>query len=103
MKKLINRPEAVVEEMVEGLVAVYPGLARLPGRAVVVRADAAEVARPAGGADLRGRQRARAGARGVRRPGDAQRGGGRRRLHLAQRPTPCSPRSGPSPGRPGRS
>ena len=33
MKKLINRPEAVVEEMVEGLVAVYPGLARLPGRA----------------------------------------------------------------------
>src|SRR3954454_11219486 len=42
MKKLINRPEAVVEEMVEGLVAAYPGLARLPGQAVVVRADAAE-------------------------------------------------------------
>src|SRR5262249_56341566 len=42
MKKLINRPEALVEEMVEGLVAVYPGLARLPGRAVIVRADAAE-------------------------------------------------------------
>ena len=25
MKKLINRPEAVVEEMIEGMVAVYPG------------------------------------------------------------------------------
>jgi len=43
MKKLINRPAAVVEEMVRGLVAVYPGLARLPGRAVLVRANAAEV------------------------------------------------------------
>jgi len=31
MKKLINRPEAVVEEMVEGLVAVYPGLRRVEG------------------------------------------------------------------------
>ena len=30
MKKLINRPEAVVEEMVEGLVAVYPGLRAPP-------------------------------------------------------------------------
>ena len=40
MKKLINRPEDVVAEMIEGLVAVYPGLARLPGRQVVVRADA---------------------------------------------------------------
>ena len=43
MKKLINRPEAVVEEMIEGLVAVYPGLERLPGQAVVVRSDAVEV------------------------------------------------------------
>ncbi len=43
MKKLINRPGAVVEEMIAGLVAVYPGLARLPGRSVVVRADAVEV------------------------------------------------------------
>ena len=40
MKKLINRPEAVVEEMVDGLVAAYPGLARLPDQTVVVRADA---------------------------------------------------------------
>ncbi len=43
MKKLINRPEAVVEEMIEGMVAVYPGLERLPGQAVVVRSDAVEV------------------------------------------------------------
>jgi dihydroxyacetone kinase len=39
MKKLINRPEAVVEEMVEGLAAAYPGLRRLPGHTVLVRAD----------------------------------------------------------------
>jgi dihydroxyacetone kinase len=39
MKKLINRPEAVVEEMVEGLAAVYPGLRRLPDHTVLVRAD----------------------------------------------------------------
>ncbi|WP_026012158.1 dihydroxyacetone kinase subunit DhaK, partial [Singulisphaera acidiphila] len=42
MKKLINRPEVAVEEMVEGLVATYPGLVRLPGQAVVVRSDARE-------------------------------------------------------------
>ena len=29
MKKLINHPTAVVEEMVEGLAAVFPGLRRL--------------------------------------------------------------------------
>src|SRR4030088_905913 len=39
MKKLINRPERVVEEMVEGLVAVYPGLRRLPGQTVLVRSE----------------------------------------------------------------
>jgi dihydroxyacetone kinase len=39
MKKLINRPEAVVEEMVEGLAAAYPGLRRLPGQTVLVRAE----------------------------------------------------------------
>jgi dihydroxyacetone kinase len=39
MKKLINRPEAVVAEMVEGLAAAYPGLRRLPGHTVLVRAD----------------------------------------------------------------
>jgi dihydroxyacetone kinase len=43
MKKLINRPEAVVEEMIEGLVAVHPGLERVPGHTVVVRSDAAEL------------------------------------------------------------
>src|SRR5262245_16615732 len=39
MKKLINRPAAVVEEMVEGLVAVFPGLRRLTGQTVLVRAE----------------------------------------------------------------
>ncbi len=43
MKMLINRPEAVVEEMVEGLVLLHPGLRRLPGRTVIVRADAEAV------------------------------------------------------------
>src|SRR5262249_22821497 len=41
MKKLINRPGSVVEEMVEGLVAAYPGLCRLPGQTVLVRSDLA--------------------------------------------------------------
>jgi len=40
MKKLINRPQDVVREMAEGLVAVYPGLKLLPGRTVLVRNDA---------------------------------------------------------------
>ena len=43
MKMLINRPEAVVEEMAEGLVLLHPGLRRLPGRTVLVRADAEAV------------------------------------------------------------
>jgi dihydroxyacetone kinase len=43
MKKLINRPEMVVEEMIEGIVAVHPSLERLPGLTVVIRSDAVEV------------------------------------------------------------
>jgi triose/dihydroxyacetone kinase / FAD-AMP lyase (cyclizing) len=43
MKMLINRPEAVVEEMVEGLVLLHPGLRRLPGQTVIFRADAEAV------------------------------------------------------------
>ncbi len=39
MKKLINDPNRVVEEMIEGLVAIYPGLARLDGYQVLLRAD----------------------------------------------------------------
>ncbi|MGC2660197.1 MAG: dihydroxyacetone kinase subunit DhaL [Bryobacteraceae bacterium] len=39
MKKLINDPNHVVEEMIEGLVAIYPGLARLDQFNVIVRAD----------------------------------------------------------------
>jgi dihydroxyacetone kinase len=40
MKKFINRPEDVVEEMLQGMVMLHPGLARLPGHKVIVRADA---------------------------------------------------------------
>lgn len=40
MKKLINRPEAVVNEALEGLVAAHPGMLRLVEPGVIVRADA---------------------------------------------------------------
>ncbi len=43
MKMLINRPETVVEEMIEGLVLLHPGLRRVPGQTVLVRADAEAV------------------------------------------------------------
>lgn len=39
MKKLINRAGDVVNEMVEGLVALHPGLSRLSDYNVVVRSD----------------------------------------------------------------
>jgi triose/dihydroxyacetone kinase / FAD-AMP lyase (cyclizing) len=42
MKKLINRPEDVVEEMVLGLAVLQPGSARLPGHKALIRADAAQ-------------------------------------------------------------
>ena len=40
MKKLINRPENVLPEMVEGFLALYPAVARLSHHNVVVRSDA---------------------------------------------------------------
>src|SRR5215469_5906882 len=40
MKKFINRPEDVVEEMLQGLVVLHPGSARLSGHKVIVRAVA---------------------------------------------------------------
>jgi dihydroxyacetone kinase len=40
MKKFINRPEDVVEEMLQGLVVLHPGSVRLPGYKVLVRSDA---------------------------------------------------------------
>src|SRR5690348_4050609 len=43
MKKLINRTEAVITEMVEGLIAMYPNLALLSQHSVVIRADADRV------------------------------------------------------------
>ena len=39
MKKLINKPANVVREMLEGIVALDPGLALLDGDNVVIRAD----------------------------------------------------------------
>ncbi len=39
MKKLINRPVDVVDEMIEGLAIAYPGLQRLPGHSILVRSD----------------------------------------------------------------
>jgi dihydroxyacetone kinase len=44
MKKFINRPEDVVDEMLRGVVVLHPGSARLAGYKVIVRADA-EMAR----------------------------------------------------------
>ena len=43
MKKFINRPEDVVEEMLQGFSVLYPGSRRLPGHQVMVRADAEQV------------------------------------------------------------
>jgi triose/dihydroxyacetone kinase / FAD-AMP lyase (cyclizing) len=43
MKKFINRPENVVEEMLRGLAVLHPGSARLFGHKVMVRADAEHV------------------------------------------------------------
>ena len=40
MKKFINRPEDVVEEMMQGLAVLHPSSARLRGHKVMVRADA---------------------------------------------------------------
>lgn len=43
MKKLINKPEHIVDEMLEGLLAIYPGLAKLSEHKVILRADAEQV------------------------------------------------------------
>lgn len=43
MKKLINKPEDVVDEMLEGLLAIYPGLAKLSEHKVILRADSEQV------------------------------------------------------------
>ena len=42
MKRLFNRADRVVEELLLGLVAVHPGLRKLPGHPVIVRADLAD-------------------------------------------------------------
>src|SRR6202034_1883510 len=40
MKKFMNRPEDVVEEMLQGLVVLHPGSVRLQGHKALIRADA---------------------------------------------------------------
>jgi len=42
MQKLINRPERVVDEMLDGLLVLYPGVARLSHHNVLIRNDAEE-------------------------------------------------------------
>ena len=39
MKKLINDPKEVVNQMIEGIVNTYPNLSRLNGVNVIVRKD----------------------------------------------------------------
>jgi dihydroxyacetone kinase len=39
MKKFINHPENVAEEMLQGLTVLNPGVARLSGHKVMIRAD----------------------------------------------------------------
>jgi dihydroxyacetone kinase len=43
VKKLINRPENVVEEMLQGLLTIYPGLSRLSDYKVLIRSDAEDM------------------------------------------------------------
>jgi dihydroxyacetone kinase len=43
MKKFINRPQDVVEEMLQGLVMLHPGSVRLQGQKAIVRADVEQV------------------------------------------------------------
>src|SRR5580698_7293202 len=43
MKKFMNRAENVVEEMLQGLAVLHPGLIRLPGFKVMFRADAEQI------------------------------------------------------------
>ena len=43
MKKFINRPENAVEEMLQGMTVLSPGLDRLPGHRVMFRADAEKI------------------------------------------------------------
>src|SRR3984893_13275390 len=43
MKKLINRPDDAVEEMLQGLSVLHPGSVRLSGHKVMIRIDAEQV------------------------------------------------------------
>jgi triose/dihydroxyacetone kinase / FAD-AMP lyase (cyclizing) len=43
MKKLINRPEDVVQEMLQGLCGLHPGSVRLSGHKALLRDDAEQI------------------------------------------------------------
>jgi dihydroxyacetone kinase len=43
MKKLINRPEDIVEEMLQGFSVLHPGSSLLAGHKVMLRNDAEQV------------------------------------------------------------
>ena len=40
MKKLINDPDDIIDEMLDGMTAAYPSMRRLPDTQVLVRDDA---------------------------------------------------------------
>ncbi len=102
MKKLINRPEAVVEEAIEGLLALAPRSGASAGPDGH-RPGRCRYGPPTpGDPDLGGRQRSRAGACGLRGAGHADRVGRRRRFHLAEprrraRGDPCGGRAAGGP------
>lgn len=43
MKKLINRPDQIIHEMLEGFLVLYPGVARLSDHNVLIRSDMEQV------------------------------------------------------------
>lgn len=43
MKKLINRPESIIDEMLDGIAVLDPNVARLPEHNVLIRSDSAAV------------------------------------------------------------
>ena len=99
MKKLINEPDAVVREALEGIEAAHGDRLRvIYDPYVIVRADAPDAGQ--GRDHLRRRLGPRADARRLRRPRHARRRLPRRGLHLARRPTRCSRPPRPSTAAP---
>ena len=89
MKKLINRPENFVAEMLDGLVKAHPDALAFAGEpAAIVRADAPVAGQ--GGARHRRRLRTPAGVPRLRRTRAARRLRRRRRVQLAEQRHRCS-------------